>query len=206
MARYDAEHKQATRQRIVETAGRRFKLDGIDGSGVAVLMKDAGLTNGAFYGHFDSKDDLVEAMVADQLDRQRAHLAQLEPGIAGIERVLREYLSADHRDGRGDGCPSDALIDEIGRQSDATRHAYTEGINAIIDDLAATLGAKGPASRRRLRPRSPSWWEGSSWQAVDDPSLSADILDRAAVDALALIRAVAPAERRCKASHWLTDP
>ncbi len=192
MARYDAEHKQATRQRIIETAGRRFKLDGIDGSGVAVLMKDAGLTNGAFYGHFDSKDDLVAAMVADQLDRQRAHLAQLEPGIAGLERFVREYLSADHRDGRGDGCPSSALIDEIGRQSEATRRAYTDGMTAIIDDLASTLGAKGPAARRQLFSAFALMVGAVQLaRAVDDPSLSDDILDRAAIDALTLIRAAA---------------
>ncbi|MDX3574217.1 TetR family transcriptional regulator, partial [Streptomyces sp. ID05-47C] len=59
MVRYGREHKQATRQRIIETAGRRFKEDGIDGSGITALMKDAGLTNGAFYTHFTSKDDLV---------------------------------------------------------------------------------------------------------------------------------------------------
>lgn len=193
MARYDAEHKEATRRRIIENAGRRFKRDGIDGSGVAVLMKDAGLTNGAFYGHFGSKGDLVAAMLADQLDRQRAHLDGLEPGIAGIERFVREYLSAGHRDDPGDGCPSSALIDEIGRQGDATRRAYTEGMTAIIDDLAATLGAKGPAARRQLFSAFALMVGALQLsRAVDDPSLSAEILERAVVDALSLIRAVTP--------------
>jgi TetR/AcrR family transcriptional repressor of nem operon len=71
MARYGKEHKQATRRRIIEAAGRRLKRDGIDGSGVATLMADAGLTNGAFYAHFDSKDDLVASTVAEQLREQR---------------------------------------------------------------------------------------------------------------------------------------
>ena len=62
--------RQATRQRIIDTAGRRFKRDGIDGSGIATFMADAGLTNGAFYAHFDSKDDLVATVVADQLHKQ----------------------------------------------------------------------------------------------------------------------------------------
>jgi AcrR family transcriptional regulator len=193
MARYDAEHKQATRQRIIETAGRRFKLDGIDGAGVAVLMRDAGLTNGAFYGHFDSKDDLVAAMLTDQLDRQRGQLNELEPGIAGIERFVLGYLSTDHRDGRGDGCPSSALVDEIGRQTDATRRAYTEGMTAIIDDLASTLGAKGPTARRQLFSAFALMVGALQMsRAVDDPALSKHILDRAVVDALALIRALAP--------------
>jgi TetR/AcrR family transcriptional repressor of nem operon len=65
VARYGKEHKQATRQRIIEAAGQRFKQDGIDGSGIAALMADAGLTNGAFYAHFASKEDLVASVIAD---------------------------------------------------------------------------------------------------------------------------------------------
>src|SRR4051812_50166651 len=55
--RYPKDQKQATRQRILQAAGRRFKQDGIDGAGVAAVMSDAGLTNGAFYAHFTSKED-----------------------------------------------------------------------------------------------------------------------------------------------------
>src|SRR3954453_13908348 len=107
--RYSKEHKQATRQRIIETAGRRIKRDGIDGSGVATLMADAGLTNGAFYAHFASKDDLVPSVVADQPRAQCESFARLAPGRAGIEQLVRAYLSADHRDNHEDGCPSAAL-------------------------------------------------------------------------------------------------
>ena len=92
--RYGKEHKQATRRRIIETAGRRLKRDGIDGSGVATLMADAGLTNGAFYAHFASKDDLVATAVADQLREQRESLSAVAPGRAGVEQFVREYLSA----------------------------------------------------------------------------------------------------------------
>ena len=69
--RYSKDHKQATRQRILEAAGRRFKQDGIDGAGVAAVMSDAELTNGAFYAHFASKEDLVANVLADQLRAQR---------------------------------------------------------------------------------------------------------------------------------------
>ena len=64
--RYTKDQKQATRQRILEAAGRRFKQDGIDGAGVATLMSDAGLTNGAFYAHFSSKEDLVGELLVGQ--------------------------------------------------------------------------------------------------------------------------------------------
>ena len=86
--RYGKEHKQETRQRIIETAGRRFKR-GIDGSGIATLMADAGLTNGAFYAHFASKEDLVATAVADQLGEQRASFSELAPGRAGVEQYVR---------------------------------------------------------------------------------------------------------------------
>src|SRR6266498_1303176 len=93
LVRYGKEHKEATRRRIIETAGRRFKRDGIDGSGVATLMADAGLTNGAFYAHFDSKEDLVANVVADQLRKQCESLSELAPGRDGVEHFVRAYLS-----------------------------------------------------------------------------------------------------------------
>ena len=114
MVRYSKGQKQETRQRIIDAAGRRLKSDGIDGSGVANLMADAGLTNGAFCAHFASKDDLVAAVIAEQLRTQRESLDTVDPGDDGIEQFLRWYLSAEHRDNREDGCPSAALLDEIG--------------------------------------------------------------------------------------------
>jgi len=146
MARYGREHKQATRRRIIETAGRRFKRDGIDGSGVATLMADAGLTNGAFYAHFESKDDLVVNVVADQLRAQCENLSALAPGRPGVEQFVRAYLSVEHRDNPEDGCPSAALLDEIGRCADATKRAYTDGALAVVNDVAARLAPHEPQS------------------------------------------------------------
>jgi AcrR family transcriptional regulator len=83
IGRYAREHKHETRQRIIATAGRRLKRDGIDGSGVATLMADAGLTNGAFYAHFTFKDSLVAIAIADQLHTLHANIvAQAQPGPA----------------------------------------------------------------------------------------------------------------------------
>src|SRR5437879_11446993 len=110
MARYGKEQKQATRRRIIEAAGRRLKRDGIDGSGIATLMADAGLTNGAFYAHFDSKDDLIATAVADQLQSQADHLRELPLAQAGVEQFVRWYFSAEHRDNPEDGCPSASLL------------------------------------------------------------------------------------------------
>jgi AcrR family transcriptional regulator len=148
MARYGKAHKEATRQRIIDTAGRRLKRDGIDGSGIATLMKDAGLTNGAFYAHFASKDDLVATAVAEQLRQQRANYGAYLPGRAGLEQFVREYLSNEHRDSPEDGCPSAALLDEIGRSSDATKEAFTDDLLISIDNMAAQLSPDDPQSAR----------------------------------------------------------
>ena len=98
MSRYGKDHKATTRRAIVEASGRRFKLDGIDGSGVATLMKDAGLTNGAFYAHFASKDELVAATIADQLASQRNTLRTVATDRAGVAAFVRSYLSPAQRD------------------------------------------------------------------------------------------------------------
>jgi AcrR family transcriptional regulator len=137
--RYGKDQKQATRQRILETAGRRFKQDGIDGAGVATLMSDAGLTNGAFYAHFTSKEDLVANVLADQLRAQRQGFDAQPSDRGGLEAIIRAYLSPQHRDQCADGCPSAALLDEIARRPSATRQVFTDELLGIADDIAARL-------------------------------------------------------------------
>ena len=137
--RYGKDHKQATRQRIVEAAGRRFKEDGIDGAGVAAVMSDAGLTNGAFYGHFSSKEDLVANVLADQLRAQRHSFDAQAPDRAGLEAFIRSYLSPQHRDQCADGCPSAALLDEIVRRPAATKWVFTDELTLSMDSIASHL-------------------------------------------------------------------
>ncbi|MEV0643391.1 TetR/AcrR family transcriptional regulator [Streptomyces sp. NPDC050619] len=148
MARYAKEHKQVTRQRIIEKAAHRFKQDGIDGSGISTLMADAGLTNGAFYAHFASKDDLVANVVAEELRTQAKGYDTLRPGRQGLEDFVRDYLSPEHRDQPSTGCPSAALLDEIGRCTDDTKQAYTEGTTAVVEEIAARLAPADPQSAR----------------------------------------------------------
>ena len=191
MARYDTEHKRLSRERIIEAAGRRLKTDGIDGSGVATLMKDAGLTNGAFYGHFESKEELVGTALRDELRRQREVLAGLAPGVAGLEQFLRAYLSVQHRDDRGGGCPTAALLDEIGRCTDTTRQSYNDGILDIIDDLAARLEG---VPRREARVRRSSHCSASMVgtmqfsRALTDRKMANAVLERGVENGLVLIQ------------------
>jgi AcrR family transcriptional regulator len=146
--RYSKDHKQETRQRILEAAGRRFKQDGIDGAGLAAVMSDAGLTNGAFYAHFASKEDLVANVLADQLRAQRQSFDDQPSDRAGLEAFVRAYLSPEHRDELADGCPSAALLDEIARRPTDTRDVFTGEVMGVIDDIAARLDPTDPGAAR----------------------------------------------------------
>ena len=187
--RYGKQHKQATRQRILEAAGRRFKRDGIDGSGIATLMADAGLTNGAFYAHFASKEELVATAVADQLRNQRESLGTLAPGRAGVEQYVREYLSVQHRDNPDHGCPSAALLDEIGRCTQATKRAYTDGLLAMVDDIAARLAPQDPPSARAKTLSVFALMVGTLQlsRALADRQLADQVLEQGIHNALALL-------------------
>lgn len=191
MARYDEAHKQESRRRIVDAAARRFKTDGIDGSGIATLMKDAGLTNGAFYGHFASKEELVRTAVDQQLESQRELVAGLEPGVDGLRQFAHAYLSRDHRDDVGNGCASAALLDEIARCADGTRMSYTDAMSGIVDDLAGRLTGVD-AERARLAVFGLFASMVGTLQlsrAVTDRALADDILDQGLRNALCLIDA-----------------
>ena len=186
MVRYRPEHKDQTRRRLIETSGRRFKRDGFDGSGIATLVADAGLTNGAFYGHFTSKHDLIATVISEQLDAQLARVEALPLGLDSVEAFVREYLSPAHRDDPAGGCPSAALLDEIARQDLATRQAYTAGIRALIDAITRHLAA-GSSAGPRDRAIGLITVLASSLQlarAVTDPELSDQILSSAYENAM----------------------
>ena len=146
--RYGKNQKQATRQRILDAAGRRFKEDGIDSAGVAAVMSDAGLTNGAFYGHFTSKEELVANVLADQLRTQRHSFDAHAPDRPGLEAFIHSYLSPQHRDQFAEGCPSAALLDEIARRPAATRQVFTDELMGVIDDIASRLDPTDPEAAR----------------------------------------------------------
>jgi TetR/AcrR family transcriptional repressor of nem operon len=189
VARYGKEHKEATKRRIIEAAGPRLKRDGIDGSGVAVLMADAGLTNGAFYAHFASKDDLVATVVADQLRKQLERYREQAVDRAGVEQLVREYLSIEHRDDRAHGCPSAALLDEIGRGSKTTKHAYTDGVLGLVDQIASILAPGDPQSARGQTLSLFALLIGTLQlsRALSDRRLADQVLERGIDNALALL-------------------
>src|SRR6478609_1999499 len=105
---HSQEEKAKNHRRIVDIAARRIRESGTDGPGVAELMKEAGLTHGGFYKHFDSRDDLVAEAVERALRDNEGFMTTLTAGAADAHAALRAfvdwYTSAEHRDAPGAGC------------------------------------------------------------------------------------------------------
>lgn len=131
--------KEASHARIVSVAARAIRKTGYDGTGVADIMKQAGLTHGAFYAHFASRD----AMLAEAADRAGAEsiaaaadVIARAPQTQGLEAMLRAYLSADHVAHAEMGCPAAALGSEMPRQAPEVRRAATRHIKEMVDLVA----------------------------------------------------------------------
>lgn len=136
--RYEKGRKDATRRRITEVASERFRAGGIAASGLASIMSDAGLTNGAFYPHFPSKAELVRETVATALEGQSSQLRDVLAS-GGLEAAIAAYLSAEHRDNPATGCASAALLPELARQPPETRSLYAERFLALVRQVSAAL-------------------------------------------------------------------
>lgn len=186
--RYDKGHKDETRRHILDVASAKFRESGIAAVGLAGIMSEAGLTNGAFYTHFASKEDLVREVLTDALTRrEERHEANLENGVA-LETTIRDYLSARHRDRAGTGCPTAALVAEIARHPKATRDAFTGKVADIIVLMAEQIRHRSAKDRRRKAITIYSIMVGALQlaRAVNDKQLSDEILENA-VDAAVTI-------------------
>jgi AcrR family transcriptional regulator len=186
--RYDKGHKDETRRHILDVASAQFRESGIAAVGLAGIMSEAGLTNGAFYSHFASKEDLVREVLTDALTRrEERHKANLENGVA-LETTIRDYLSTRHRDRAGTGCPTAALVAEIARHPKATRDAFTGKVSDIIVLMAEQIRQGSAKDRRRKAITIYSTMVGALQlaRAVNDRPLSDEILENAVEAAVAI--------------------
>jgi AcrR family transcriptional regulator len=185
--RYEKGHKDATRHRIIAVASRQFREQGLAAVGLAGIMAEAGLTNGAFYAHFDSKENLVREVLASLGFHNKLSKAQARG--AGLEGAIRDYLSPDHRDDPGRGCPTSALVAELARHSRATRDTFTGKISDVIELIAAELRSGKAAGRRRKAVAIYGMMVGTLQiaRAVNDKKLSDEILQSGADEAVALV-------------------
>ena len=144
--RYDKDHKQQTRGKVLDAAARTIRASGPDRIGVASVMAEAGLTHGGFYAHFSSKDDLVIAAIGHMFEQSAARLRRETEGrgpVEGLAAYVDFYLSARHRDARASGCPIAALASDLPRLTDPARAIFADGLRRLTAALGERISALG---------------------------------------------------------------
>ncbi|WP_310316051.1 TetR/AcrR family transcriptional regulator [Hydrogenophaga palleronii] len=169
--------KEASHERIVQAAARAIRRSGYDGTGVADIMKEAGLTHGAFYAHFASR----EAMLAEAADRAGAEsnafgarVVAAAPAEQALQALVQVYLSKEHLVGIETGCPVAALGSEMPRQAPEVRRAATRRIKEMIDLIARQSPDWGQPGAHERALVTVATMVGTLMmaRAVDDASLS----------------------------------
>jgi len=190
MKRAASRSKEATHDRIVEAAARAIRRTGYNGTGVADIMKDAGLTHGGFYAHFPSRD----AMLTEAADRAGSEgvammerIAATSPPQRALQAMMQAYLSKAHVEGVETGCAVAALGSETPRQAPDVRHAATRRIKEMIDLVARQSPDWGQPGAHEHALVTVATMVGTLVlaRAVDDPRLS-DALRKAALNHLTL--------------------
>lgn len=176
---YTSEHKQQSRQRILDSAAQFFLLQGYEKTGIGEIMQDAGLTHGGFYAHFSSKAELyIEAMNhAAKNGRFTAHLNNGKQGMVWFQSMLEDYLSLDHAEGDADPCPLAFLVTDIATRESEVRRAYTriyKGLNRYISRQAMDESKKSSDAAYAVTAMMIGGVAIS--RAIDDPKLAKRLL------------------------------
>ena len=172
-----ASRKEASHERIVEAASRAIRRSGYGGTGVADIMKEAGLTHGGFYAHFESRDALL-AEAGDRAGAEgvalAARVAAAAPAGQAVQAIMQAYLSQQHIAAIETGCPVCALGSEMPRQAPPVRRAATIHIKEMIDLIARQLPDWGQPQAHEQAMVLVSALIGTTMlaRAVDDPKLS----------------------------------
>jgi TetR/AcrR family transcriptional regulator, transcriptional repressor for nem operon len=169
--------KEKNHQRIVEIAARKIRESGIDGPGVAEVMKEAGLTHGGFYKHFDSRDDLIADAVDAAIEQGQSDLNRAVEGAADpLAAFLEEYVSEKHRDAPGTGCTVVALGADAARSDPRVRASYGAQVENYITHMEGLLGGGEDARRKAIAAVTSMVGAVLISRAIDDADLSDEIL------------------------------
>jgi len=169
--------KEASHERIVSAAARAIRRSGYDGTGVADIMKEAGLTHGAFYAHFTSREDMLAEAAGRACTESAAATADAIAGAPrgrALESVLRAYLSKEHVEQTEMGCPLAFLGSETPRQTPEVRRVTTRYVKEMIDMVARQLPDWGQSGAHDQALVTVATMVGALLlaRAVDEPALS----------------------------------
>ncbi|NTJ43864.1 TetR/AcrR family transcriptional regulator [Agrobacterium larrymoorei] len=178
------EKAEENRQQVIDTSSRLFREKGFDGVGVNTLMQAAGLTHGAFYKQFQSKDDLIAKATKAALDQALQRLSSLteKDKQASLEKAVGLYLSDQHRNGVADGCAFAALGPDVARHGPEARRVMQHGIEEQLALLESVVETEKNISNREEAIATMATMVGAMVlaRAVENKALSSEILDAAA--------------------------
>jgi len=140
--RYETEHKQRTREKVLKAAAKAIRSQGPHRIAVASVMGKAGLTHGGFYAHFKSKDDLVAAAIGQMFDEAGANWERVtheQSPRAALTAYIDFYLSTTHRDAVSAGCPIPILAPELRRLAKPSRDQFAGGVARLTERLRSQL-------------------------------------------------------------------
>lgn len=183
--------KAATHERILSVAARAIRRSGYAGTGVADIMREAGLTHGAFYAHFASREAMLAEAAGEACAKSAANAFELAAATSpdkALATILAAYLSKEHVEQLERGCPLAALGSETSRQAPEVRRVVTRHIKATVDLLARQSPDWGQPSAHERALVTLSTLVGAVVlaRAVDEPGLS-DSLREAALKHLTSI-------------------
>ena len=150
--RYRPGHKLETHQKIVKDASRRIRAEGLNGAAVSAVMKDAGLTHGGFYKHFDSKDDLLLESLREgfrEIEDTLANAAEQSPPGEAWKAIVRTYLSLELCEHAERGCPLAALSPELARADKKMKPRIVAELVNYKNRMTPFMPGKGIADRER---------------------------------------------------------
>ena len=201
--RYSAEHKQETRTRILDAAGQVFRKEGYGGSGIDGLTKAAGVTNGAFYGHFKSKSEAFRTVVLTGLEQLRVAVAGLkaQQGKRWLKTFVDFYLGPKRTCDIGEACALPTFSPEMTRADTDTRNAYEAHLRQLIDEVSSGLHHRTNHERDEKAIALLALLSGGVTlaRAVPDPELSEQIA-KAVVKQAMVMTAPPPAQTSAKTS------
>jgi len=177
--------KAESHERIVKIAAAKFREAGIAGIGVADLMKEAGLTHGGFYRHFDSRDELVAEAVESALGEGARRLGRVveRSGEEAFPALVDAYLNKEHVDRRDSSCALVTLANDVARCGSRTRAAYTRQVKDYLGMFAGLLQPLGPDARRRaITVLSALVGALALARAVEDEDLTREMLESVAAE------------------------
>ena len=180
--RYDDEHKEKTRQKLLKEAAKAIRAEGPHRVGVAGVMAKAGLTHGGFYAHFASRDELIAEAIGKMFEdagRRFTHESEGREPAQALAAYIDFYLSPAHRDAPATGCPLPSLSADLPRMTELARERFGRGVAGLTGKVADKLQLTGHSDANALAASTVAELVGalSLSRAVADPVQSDAILD-----------------------------